>query len=170
MTLPINQIVQGDARAVMAAWPDASIHMAITSPPYWGLRDYGLAPQPWPAVTFIPSAGLPEMTIPEMECCFGLEPDPWSYVGHSVLIFRELRRVLRDDGTLWLNLGDAYACSPAGNFGSGTAPADGGAYRSPKPKTNFGTLPAKNLIGIPWMVAKALQADGWFLRQDIIWH
>ena len=79
--------------------------------------------------------------------------------------------MLRDDGTLWLNLGDSYAGSPAGNFGSGTAPADGGAFRCNKPKMKYPSyLKPKDLCGIPWRVAFALQQDGWYLRQDIIWH
>jgi DNA modification methylase len=138
------RILQGDCRKVLATLPDASVHCCVTSPPYFGLRDYGQAEQ------------------------IGLEATPAEFVDRLVLVFREVRRVLRDDGTLWLNLGDSY--SAGGN---------GGGAEGAKQGTNVGALlPAKstpgfkpkNLLGIPWRVALALQADGWYLRQDIIWH
>ncbi len=120
------------------------MHCVVTSPPYFGLRDYGIAEQ------------------------IGLEPTPQQYVDELVAVFRQVRRVLRDDGTLWLNLGDSYASGGRG----------GGANGS-KQQTNMGallerkTVPIgfkdKDLIGIPWRVAFALHADGWYLRQDIIW-
>lgn len=105
----LNQVITGHSLDVLAQLPPGAIHACITSPPYYGLRNYGIEPVAWPAVTFAPMAGLPEMTIPEQVCCLGLEKDIWSYVGHLVAVFREVRRVLRDDGTLWLNLGDSYA-------------------------------------------------------------
>jgi DNA modification methylase len=117
----------------------------VTSPPYWGLRDYGVAGQ------------------------LGLEPTIGFYVEHMVEVFREVRRVLRDDGTLWLNLGDSYAsswsCSRRNQIGNGSL-ADG--KREARPPRLSG-LKGKDLCGIPWRVAFALQDDGWFLRQDIIW-
>ena len=100
----------------------------------------------------------------------GLEPTPELYVQHIVEVFKEVRRVMRSDSTAWINLGDSYASQPAGNFGSGTKPGDGGAYRAPKPKMQYGSLKPKDLCGMPWRVAFALQADGWWLRSDIIWH
>lgn len=141
----------GDCLASLRQMPDASAQTCVTSPPYFGLRDYGVDGQ------------------------IGLEPTPDAYVAKVVEVFREVRRALRDDGTLWLNLGDSYAGS-----GKGGNPED-----SPhdKQRTNRGTLVArpgdrmqcyglkpKDLIGIPWRVAFALQADGWYLRSDIIWH
>jgi len=102
----------------------------------------------------------------------GLEKTPEEYVARMVELFREVRRVLRKDGTLWLNLGDSYATQPAGNFGKDMPkPADGGAYRENKPKMDWARtgLKPKDLCGIPWRVAFALQADGWWLRSDIIW-
>lgn len=108
-------ILQGDCIEMLRTIPDASVHCCMTSPPYWGLRDYGHGGQ------------------------IGLEETPEKFVERLVAVFREVRRVLREDGTLWLNIGDSYA---------------GG----------------KQLTGIPWRVAFALQADGWCLRQDIIWH
>lgn len=107
------KILQGDCREQLATLPDESVHCCVTSPPYWNLRDYGKSAQ------------------------IGLEKTPEEYVAEMVSVFREVRRVLRKDGTLWLNLGDSYA--------------------------------HKDLVGIPWRVAFALQADGWYLRQDIIW-
>ena len=109
------KVLIGDCREQMRALPDRSVQTCVTSPPYFGLRDYGVEGQ------------------------LGLEPTPGEFVAAMVEVFREVRRVLADDGTLWLNLGDSYGA-------------------------------AKQLIGIPWRVAFALQEDGWYLRQDIIWH
>lgn len=141
-------IHQGDVRDVLPTLDAESVQCVVTSPPYWGLRDYGVTGQ------------------------IGLEPTPDDYVQTMVKVFREVTRVLRDDGTVWLNMGDSYASSPAGNFGGDMpAPADGGRYRANKPKMDYGAsgLKPKDLVGIPWRVAFALQADGWYLRSDIIW-
>ncbi len=119
------QIIIGDAREKLREMADCSVQCCVTSPPYYGLRDYGVDGQ------------------------MGLEETPNEFVAGMVGLFREVRRVLRDDGTLWLNLGDSYAGSRGAPHGSG--------------------LKAKDLIGIPWRVAFALRADGWYLRQDIIW-
>jgi len=143
------RLLTGDVRERLTELPDASVQCCVTSPPYWGLRDYGIDSQ------------------------LGLEPTPDAYVASMVAVFREVRRVLRDDGTLWMNMGDSYATSPAGNFGKDMpAPADGGRYRENKPKMDWARsgLKPKDLVGIPWRVAFALQADGWYLRSDIIWH
>lgn len=147
--------------------------MVATSPPYWGLRDYGIQPQDWPEVSFSPVAGLPPITIPAQQVCLGLEVDPWAFVGHLVLVSRALRRVLRDDGVLFLNLGDSYA-------GNGTAFDDSsstlvgskqsGRVGGSRPSKRADGLKAKDLCGIPWRVAFALQADGWHLRSDVIWE
>lgn len=134
----------GDCRSVLKNLPDSSINCCVTSPPYWGLRDYGTSEQ------------------------IGLENDPKQFVEELVSVFREVRRVLRDDGVLWLNLGDSYAgnnsrASNNGRAGFGT-PREGVFSR-----TGEGLKP-KDLVGIPWTVALALRDDGWYLRQDIIWH
>ena len=128
----------------MGLMGDKSVHCCVTSPPYFGLRDYGHDGQ------------------------IGLEPTPDEFVAALVTVFREVRRVLRDDGTLWLNLGDSYAGAGYSNHRN-----TGGAQRSDGGKQKHLTgsgLKDKDLIGIPWRVAFALQADGWYLRQDIIWH
>ncbi len=141
------RILIGDARARLAGLPDESVHCAVTSPPYYGLRDYGHAEQ------------------------IGLEPTPDAYVETMVCVFREVRRVMRADATLWLNLGDSYA---AGGMGAGSGKqltnrgTSAGGHMN-KPRTAPHGLKPKDLIGIPWRVALALQADGWWLRQDIIW-
>jgi site-specific DNA-methyltransferase (adenine-specific) len=138
----------GDCRKILRTLPEQSIHCCVTSPPYFGLRDYGMAEQ------------------------IGLEPTPDQFVAEQVAVFREVRRVLRDDGTLWLNLGDSYNAYNA-NRGASTSISDGTAGRDhPRHKQGLTTptLKSKDLIGIPWRVAFALQADGWYLRQDIIWH
>lgn len=134
----------GNALDVARELATESVDCIVTSPPYFGLRDYGVPGTDWPAVTYAPMADMPEMVVPAMTCPLGLEPSPTAYVAHLVLLFRELRRVLADDGTMWLNLGDSYS---GGNRG----------------------LPGKNLLGIPWRVAFALQADGWILRNDVVW-
>jgi hypothetical protein len=120
-------------------------------------------------------AGLPEVTIPAMTCCLGLEDSIEAYVGHMVLVFRELRRVLRDDGVGWLNLGDSYAGN-GNKTGEGekrnlnTEKFHGGkAHLEQRRVIGVSSLKPKNLIGIPWRCAFALQADGWFLRSDVIW-
>jgi DNA modification methylase len=138
----------GDCREILQTLPEQSIHCCVTSPPYFGLRDYGMTEQ------------------------IGLEPTPEQFVAELVAVFREVRRVLRDDGTCWVNLGDSYNAYNA-NRGASTSISDGSAGRD-HPQHSRGltttTLKNKDLIGIPWRVAFALQADGWYLRQDIIWH
>ncbi len=145
-------IYLGDVLDVLKSLNPGIVQTCITSPPYWGLRDYGEDGQ------------------------LGLEKTPEEYIEKMVAVFREVRRVLRDDGTLWLNMGDSYSTSPAGNkvdksfLGnsvSGRYKTDN--YRRDLPK-DFGNLKPKDLCGMPWRLALALQADGWYLRSDIIWH
>lgn len=141
-------ILLGDCIASMRGLPDQSVNMCVTSPPYFGLRDYGVDGQ------------------------IGLEATPDAFVARLVEVFREVRRVLRDDGTLWLNLGDTYysgngqpcgqdAKSPARNFSR--------EFYRWQDRPGQG-LPKKSLVGVPWKVAFALQDDGWTLRSEIIWH
>lgn len=140
-----NTIYAGDCIETMRQWPEKSVQTCITSPPYYGLRDYGHDGQ------------------------IGLEETPEAFVQKLVEVFREVRRVLKDDGTLWLNLGDSYAGS--GGAGNQFGQLDNGLakYKQSSKPSQIGLKP-KDLIGIPWRVAFALQADGWYLRQDIIWH
>jgi DNA modification methylase len=133
------KVYGGDCREVMRSMEPESVHCVVTSPPYWGLRDYGNAAQ------------------------LGLEPTPEEYVANMVDVFREVRRVLRSDGTVWLNLGDSYYRDPkrgdqekGGHAGLSTGKTAAGAE--------------KNLVGVPWRVALALQEDGWILRCDVIWN
>jgi len=212
MTWPehINEICIGDCRAVLREIPDGVVQTCITSPPYWGLRDYGTAT--WQGgdpncnhrvgrfETETPvsnkqksnsgSAGhqakdiCPKCGAVRQDLQLGLEQTPDEYVANMVEVFSEVKRVLRDDGTLWLNLGDSYA----GSWGdSGNRPERTGKpghqrtkqteylQRSGHPQVDKpvtvsppGCKP-KDLVGIPWMVAFALRADGWYLRSDIIW-
>ena len=152
-----QRIIAGDCIEGMRTLPDASVHCCVTSPPYWGLRDYGHDGQ------------------------IGLESTPDAYVARMVEVFREVRRVLRDDGTLWLNLGDSYNNSGSSKNGTGLdgnqrggATGAGGACGYKKRDFRYALkasgIKHKDLVGIPWRVAFALQADGWWLRQDIIWH
>ncbi len=147
------RIMVGDVREQLALLPDDSVHCVITSPPYWGLRNYGVAGQ------------------------IGLEPDFGQYVETMVAVFRDVRRVLRPDGTLWLNLGDSYHNGDKGGYARDRVKATdslqvsnlannfiGAPNRQPQPG-----LKPKDLVGMPWRVAFALQADGWWLREDIIW-
>ena len=137
-------ILQGDVRERLSSIHDGSVQACITSPPYWGLRDYGHGNQ------------------------IGLESTPQQYVDEMVAIFREVRRVLTDDGVLWLNLGDSYAGNNSRASINGRA-GFGNEREGVFTKTGDG-LKQKDLVGVPWRVALALQADGWYLRQDIIWH
>lgn len=148
------QILLGDCRDTLRTLPDESVQTCVTSPPYFGLRDYGMADQ------------------------IGLEQTPDAFVAELVSVFRAVRRVLRDDGTLWLNLGDSYAAmrdskatpdTLRGNS-DGTLVEKGLAANRNPANLRAAGLKHKDLIGVPWRVAFALQADGWYLRQDIIWH
>jgi len=143
--LPRNQaeILVGDVRKVLKGFPDGLFQTCVTSPPYWGLRDYGSEGQ------------------------IGAETDIRDYIKDLVKVFRDVRRVLADDGTFWLNIGDSYTSGgrtwrgdDAKNKGRGMS------YRAPTPEG----LKPKDLIGVPWRIAFALQEDGWFLRTDIIWN
>lgn len=138
-------IITGNCIDVMPQLEAESFHTCVTSPPYWGLRDYGLEPSYWAETTYTPMPGLPPLTVPEWTGCLGLEPTPEMFVAHTLQVFREVWRLLRPDGTLWMNFGDSYA------------------------NNQVGCLKSKDLIGIPWRVAFALQADGWYLRMDNIW-
>lgn len=161
-------ILVGDVREQLRTLPAESVHCIVTSPPYFGVRCYGTEPQVWG-----------DGWVGEL----GSEPHVSSYVAHLVEVFREVRRVLRKDGVLWLNLGDSYVTAPAGN--TGPANDDDGAYQRRRDNQNAATgedpqrrpvdwrsdrLKPKDLIGIPWRVALALQDDGWWLRADCIWH
>lgn len=150
-----------------------SFNTCVTSPPYWGLRDYSIPPTEWPETTYTPMPGLPSITVPAWTGCLGLEPTPEMFVAHLVLVFREVWRLLRSDGTLWLNLGDSYAGSGKGAWKNKDGQKevyvnDPGNEVTKIPKNPSG-LKNKDLIGIPWRVALALQADGWYLRMDNIW-
>jgi DNA modification methylase len=134
----------GDCREVLKTLPNESVHCIVTSPPYFGLRDYGIAGQ------------------------IGLEPTSDEYVAQMVAVFHEVRRVLREDGTAWLNLGDSYVGQGLPGWRPGNEDKNNGASNKNGCGYVAGLKP-KDLIGIPWRVAFALQADGWWLRQDIIW-
>ena len=180
-------MLHGDCRETMAGLPEQSVHCIVTSPPYWGLRDYGTAPLSWPAMAYSPLPGLPPcVEIPAMECSLGLEQTLEAFIGHMVLVFREGRRVLRDDGTAWVNMGDSYAGNRRGGNSDGIT-GDGAdksmeALRTmtesrrrddepiPRSDVRIPGLKAKDLVGQPWRLAFALQADGWWLRSDVIWH
>lgn len=142
-----NHIHHTDALTGLRDLPDRAIQCCVTSPPYYGLRDYGHPRQ------------------------IGLEPTPEAYIANLVDVFRQVRRALKDDGTLWINIGDSYANNAKWGGKTGGKHANGlhNASGMGRGKKTTGLKP-KDLIGIPWMLAFALRADGWYLRQDIIWH
>ena len=202
-------ILLGNCLEILPSLPEASVQCCVTSPPYWGLRDYQTSS--WiggdencdhvadssktkkfgndafnenrPSREETKTAGYYFRDIcskcgaKRSDLQLGLEQTPEEYVANMVLVFREVWRVLRDDGTLWLNLGDSYNGSGKGANGNGSA-GKAGDINSGSKGTQQGTftksdvigLKPKDLVGIPWRVAFALQADGWWLRQDIIWH
>ena len=142
----------GDCRELLKQLPDESVHCCVTSPPYWGLRDYGHGDQ------------------------IGLEKTPDEYVATMVDVFREVRRSLRGDGTLWLNLGDSYAAQGGSHadradnqIGVGAKKTHDSGAGDKGNRVPPALLKPKDMVGIPWRVAFALQADGWYLRSDIIW-
>lgn len=141
------QVLQGDALAVLRTLPDQSVHCCVTSPPYWGLRNYGVEGQ------------------------IGLEKTPEEYVAKMVALFGEVRRVLRDDGSLWLNLGDSFNAGRNGGHAGGKASGFQQVderYQN-RSGANVTGLKPKDLVGIPWLTAFALRQDGWYLRSEITW-
>ena len=145
-----------DVRKSLKGLPAESVQCVVTSPPYWGLRSYLLE-------------GSEDKSLE-----LGLEPTPDEYVSAMVAVFREVRRVLRDDGTLWLNLGDTYVSNPGdrnkvGGFQANPSPARALAESAMSFNKHGKGIKPKDLVGIPWMVAFALRADGWYLRSDVIW-
>lgn len=143
------QLYCGDALAILQTLPEESVQCVVTSPPYWGQRDYGMPGQ------------------------LGLEASPGGYVECLVLVFEAVRHVLRDDGTMWVNVGDSYAAGGKGGGGSFMAERRDAAWQKRSTLNGWRAAPdgmkAKDLVGIPWMLAFALRAAGWYLRSDIIW-
>lgn len=203
-------ILEGEVREVLRTLPDESVHCVVTSPPYWGLRDYGIPPVLWGGDPSCPhgwEARLPRrrrslldvrdpesspagdtgaaVNLPVTKTCsrcggwlgqLGLEPDPDLFVEHLASVFDEVRRVLRSDGTLWLNLGDTYhtdspiRASSREAFSRKWDPAQTrGRGGSRRPASRFGEVKPKDLTGIPWRVAFELRRRGWWLRADCIW-
>tara|TARA_R110000772_G_scaffold92531_3_gene189457 strand:+ start:3765 stop:4694 length:930 start_codon:yes stop_codon:yes gene_type:complete len=148
--MKLNHIYQGNVLDRIKDIEENSVQCVVTSPPYWGLRDYGSDSQ------------------------LGLEETPEEFVNNLVKVFKEVKKVLKDDGTIWLNLGDSYNSQTGSGFN--TNQNEGQNHRITELQKTQGSLvkkislKPKNLVGIPWRVAFALQADGWYLRQDIIWH
>lgn len=170
---PAIDIRTGDALKLLRAMPADSVHCVVTSPPYYGLRDYGTASVNWPPYHYAPMPSLPLLKVKRQTCSLGLEADPFSFVGHLVLIFEEIRRVLHPQGTAWVNMGDSYAGARGGKQGKNGQCADRTAAAMEIRHRAADRLPrgykAKDLMGIPWRLASALQAAGWYLRQEIIW-
>jgi DNA modification methylase len=138
-----SALICGDTETVLSHMPDGIIQSCVTSPPYWSLRDYNIPGQ------------------------IGLEDSVFAYIEHLVSVFSQVRRVLRDDGTLWLNIGDSY--TSGGRTWRAVDKKNPVRAMSVRPPTPNG-LKAKDLIGVPWLLAFALQKEGWYLRADIIWN
>lgn len=150
----MNRILVGDAFTVLRGLPDQSTHCCVTSPPYWCLRDYGVDGQ------------------------MGLEKTPEEFVQRMVYVFRQVHRVLKDDGTLWVNMGDSYFSAGGSGWQGKTAARENRRHtqrslqsRAARAVRESGSgIKPKDLVGMPWMLALALRQDGWYLRRDIIWH
>jgi len=200
-----NRILQGNVTDKLKELETGTVQCVVTSPPFWGLRDYGTANWTGGSENCDHSSAkeksrydyslktspiqdgsrkgtdapkwkkeCPDCGAVKIDSQIGLEETPEEYVIKMVEVFREIKRVLKKDGTVWLNLGDSYNSSPAGNKSWGDGVGSNKYYEvekiHQKEKKNFGGLKPKDLVGIPWRVAFALQSDGWYLRQDIIWH
>jgi DNA modification methylase len=205
------KVLIGDVRESLLSLPDGSVNCVVTSPPYWGLRDYGTASwnggddscdhssakmksrydyamsETAPGTQKSKAAGTdgakwldvcPSCGAIKDDSQIGLEQTPEAFIDELVKVFCEVKRVLQDDGTLWLNIGDSYAsykdgkASPDSSRGdsTGTAVPKGSAANRMASSFAAHAIKNKDLVGIPWMLAFALRADGWYLRQDIIWH
>jgi len=141
------RIINSDSLSALVNIETGTIDCCVTSPPYWGLRDYGHAGQ------------------------IGIEPTPDEFMAKLVAVFREVRRVLKPEGTCWVNMGDSYAATTKGSSGKGDKQiSNAGTILADRFWSIPDGLKPKDLVGIPWMLAFALRADGWYLRQDIIWH
>jgi DNA modification methylase len=187
------KFITGDSRTALRELPDGSVHCVITSPPYYALRDYGTGT--WeggsPECDHAPVSGNQGATgqqatrtftgaAPQREICsrcgatrrdsqIGLEPTLEAYINELMTVFAEVKRVLRDDGTFWLNLGDSYSHGGCGSRDAERWPKQSRNDHLPTHAKKGTGLSPKSLIGMPWRVAFALQADGWILRSDIIW-
>ena len=215
MIEPTWRVLVGDVRAKLAELPDESVQCVVTSPPYLGLRDYGVEKTVWGGADACSHewgdsigvnatnhtdkrrwnhtrngrdeeqptekrVGWLRTVVDQGNVCqacgawrgaLGLEPTPELFIEHIAAVFREVRRVLKDDGVLWLNLGDSYATPPGGggHQGKGGMRASRSFTATGSSAKGLGGCKPKDLVGIPWMVAFALRADGWYLRSDIIW-
>lgn len=198
-----STILFGHVLDELAKIPSESVHCVVTSPPYWGLRNYGTEPQVWPNSSPLCQDGHEwtglqprrrrspdditnskqgsntgtQCELPQTDYCakchawrgeLGLEPTPQLFIDHMVIVFREIRRTLRKDGTLWLNIGDSYAAKPSGS-GISFRRDRAEVFSKSKRLSRGKGLKPKDLVGIPWMLAFALRNDGWYLRSDIIW-
>ena len=207
----MNKILQGNVTDKLKEIESNTVQCVVTSPPYWGLRDYGtaeweggdgdcdhLAAKENSRYDYKMQEGsrhseiakttkgtdqarwkaeCPDCGANKIDNQLGLEETPEEYVENMVEVFREIKRVLKNDGTVWLNLGDSYASAPTGSRGNYTGSKYGfnknhkhSLEGTKRPSKLLKNIPEKNLVGIPWRVAFALQSDGWYLRQDIIWH
>lgn len=195
--MELNKIYLGDNIEILKTLPDKSVNCCITSPPYYGLRDYGTGTWiggdpncPHKRMSKFSESTTTGHAQEELrgnvgdaiykEVCplcgairedkqVGLEVTPQQYIDRLVNIFREVKRVLTDDGTLWVNIGDSYNCKPMGNK-KGSSYVGQGTQSNIYTKHIVDDCKEKDLIGIPWLLAFALRNDGWYLRQDIIWH
>ena len=195
--MKLNHIYQGNNIDVLKTFPDESVDCVVTSPPYWGLRDYGTAEweggdencdhkgkvvrtaAPGSSIQAV-NKGANFVSSGDCKCGairkdsqLGLEETPEEFVANLVKVFSEVKRVLKKEGSVWLNLGDSYARTPSSQVsqkGMCESKNDDKKYEYSHKKDYGSIIKPKDLVGIPWRVALALQSDGWYLRQDIIWH
>lgn len=170
-----NKIILGDILSTLPMVADEQFDSIITSPPYYGVRDYTIAKTEWPEIIYEIMPGFGPVTVPAETCCLGLEKNFVSYIGHLVHVFRLARRTLKKTGTLWVNMGDSH-CSNGASYGNGKSTLIGrrhgefmGAAKRFK-KMGGGGIKNKDLFGAPWALAFALRQDGWYLRIDNIWN
>lgn len=176
--LELNRILNMDCSEGLKLIDNNIVDCCVTSPPYYGLRDYRIAKTKWPEVEYSPLPGMNSILIPEWEGCLGLEPTIEMFIGHIVFVFREVFRILKKSGTCWVNIADSYVGTGGDrkktvknelfNLQQSHNPK-GGRHNRNKSLKNSG-LKQKDLMGIPWRAAFALQADGWYLRMDNIWN
>lgn len=177
MNLEVNKVHLGNAIHLLKLIEPKSVNTCVSSPPYYALRDYGIEPTIFPAIIYT-MFGF-KIKVKPMTVCLGLEPTPQDFIGHLIYIYRLVREGLADDGTIWVNMGDSYSAAKKkrtdeqavrkSNLNGGKGTQLSCVNQQSKIFTGTG-IKAKDMLGIPWMLAFALREDGWYLRQDIIWH
>jgi DNA modification methylase len=165
------RVMSGNCVEILRGMAAGSVDCVVTSPPYWGLRDYGIGGVEWDAVEYAPLPGGGVVRVGGGVAVLGLEESMEAFIGHLVLVFREVRRVLKDGGNCWVNMGDKWASAGGAGVQGGGGQRAGRRHTQRTLAKGVGDgIKAKDLMGQPWRLAFALQADGWWLREEVIWH